>query len=154
MNNKEKIVGFAGHRNLWDNVGIEKVLEKNIIELIEKGYTVFYCGGKGYFDKLSCNIVLKLKKIYPQIKVFEILSQYNEKLVLSPRFDGSIYPDLETCHFKARITKRNQWIVDNIDLLVCYVHHTYKSGAFKTVKYARENGKPIIYLEKPQDTKK
>lgn len=150
---KEKIVGFAGHRNLWDNVGIEKVLEKTVIELIEKGYTVFYCGDKGYFDKLSSSIVLSLKKIYPHIKLFKILTQYHEnkeKCELPPGYDGSIYPDIETCHFKAKITKCNEWIVDNIDLLVCCVHHAYKSGAFNTVQYARKIAKPIIYLEKPR----
>ena len=144
---KEKIVGFAGHRYSWQNIGIESVLEKTIIELIEKGYTTFYLGGKGYFDELSEKILIRLKERNPNLKLYKILEEYHTKLDLPSCYDGSIYPELETCHFKAKITKRNEWIVDNIDLLVCYVHQTSKSGAYNSVKYARKIGKPIIYLE-------
>ena len=151
---KEKIVGFAGHRHEWQNVGIEAKLKETIIELIEKGYNVFYCGDKGYFDELSAKIVLQLKEQYPQIKLYSILTAYHEdkeKWQLPRGYDGSLYPELGKCHFKAKITKKNEWIVDNIDILVCYVHQTLNSGAFNTVKSARKIGKPIIYLE-PQQT--
>ena len=41
---KEKVVAFAGHRYEWHCIGVEE-------KLICKGYTIFYDGGYGAFDK-------------------------------------------------------------------------------------------------------
>jgi len=60
-------------------------------------------------------------------------------------YDGSIYPDIEETHYKQKITKRNERIVDNCDILVCHIEETYKSGAYRTLKYAQKQNKPIIY---------
>ena len=146
---KEKIVCFAGHREDFRNFGIENRLRDTIIELIEKGYTTFYDGGKGAFDNISARIVIDLKAKYPHIKIFKILTYYHpnrEKWEISPCYDGSIMPEIETYHPKLKITKRNEWIVDNSDLLVCYITQTHKSGAYNTVKYAEKTNKEIIYL--------
>lgn len=45
-----------------------------------------------------------------------------------------------------KITKRNEWIIDNCDLLVCHIQETYKSGAYNTIKYAQKQNKAIIYI--------
>lgn len=146
---ERKIVCFAGHRYDFRNIGIEEKLEKTITGVIEKGYTVFYDGGKGYFDKMSARIVINLKKKYPHIKIYRILTYYHhEKEIweLPPCYDGSLYPDIESCHPKQKITKKNEWIIDNSDLLICHVTETYKSGAYNTLKYAQKRNKPIIYI--------
>ena len=146
MNNK--IVCFAGHRYDFQNIGIEKKLEETIISLIQKGYNIFYDGGKGYFDKLSSNIVLKLKKTYPHIEIYKILTYYspNKEKNILPFYNGSIMPEIEHYHPKIKITKRNEWIIDNSDLLVCHIYETYKSGAYNTLKYAQKKNKEIIYI--------
>ena len=56
-------------------------------------------------------------------------------------------PDIEQYHPKLKITKKNEWIIENSDILVCYVYETYKSGAYKTLKYAQKNKKHIVYIE-------
>lgn len=147
--NKDLIVCFAGHRYDWQVLGIEDKLKQVIEDLITKGYTTFYDGGKGAFDKMSARIVIELKHKFPYIKIFRILTYYHhdkEKWELPQCYDGSIYPDIEKYHPKQRITKRNEWIVDNSDILVCHVYETYKSGAYTTVKYAQKTNKPIIYI--------
>lgn len=146
---KEKIVCFAGHRHDWHNIGIEKSVKEEIIKLIEKGYTTFYDGGRGCFDKISASIVIKLKEQYPQIKIYKILTYYHpekEKWELPSCYDGAILPNIEQYHPKIKITKRNEWIVDNSDILVCHINETYKSGAYNTLKYAIKIKKPIIYI--------
>lgn len=145
----EKIVAFAGHRYEWHCIGVEEKLLKTIEELINKGYTTFYDGACGAFDKKCLHAVLELKHKYPNIKLIRILSYYHhekEKYELPDYYDGSIYPDLESLHYKQVITKRNEWIVDNSDILVCHIEEIYKSGAYNTVKYARKINKPIIYI--------
>lgn len=146
---QEKIVAFAGHRFEWHCIDVEEKLSQTIEELINKGYTIFYDGGYGAFDKKCAHAVLELKHKYPQIKLIRILSYYHhekEKYELLPCYDGSIYPNLEEYHYKQTITKRNEWIVDNCDVLVCHIENTFHSGAYNTVKYARKINKPIIYI--------
>lgn len=146
---KEKVVAFAGHRYEWHCIGVEEKLLNTLEELICKGYTIFYDGGYGAFDKKSAQIVLKLKHKYPHIKLIRILTYYHydkEKYELTNCYDGSILPDIEEQHYKQKITKRNEWIVDNCDILVCHIENTYKSGAYNTVKYAQKQNKPIIYI--------
>lgn len=145
----EKVVCFAGHRDSWRCIGVEDKLKETLEQLIQKGYTTFYDGGKGAFDSKCVYAVLDLKKKYKNIKLIHILTYYHhdkEKWELPPCFDGSLFPDIEECHPKQRITKRNEWIVDNSDILVCHIEETYKSGAYNMVKYAKKVGKPIIYI--------
>lgn len=148
MNNKDKIVAFAGHRYEWHCIGIEDKLPNALENLIAKGYTIFYDGGYGAFDKKCANAVIDLKHKYPHIKLIRILTYYHhdkEKYELPSCYDGSIYPDIEETHYKQKITKRNEWIVDNCDILVCHIEEPYKSGAYRTVKYADKTNMPIIY---------
>lgn len=145
----EKIVAFAGHRYGNDNIQLKPELEKVIENLIKKGYKIFYCGGKGVFDALSVSIVYSMKEKYDGIKMYLILSSYHhdsEKWQLPEIYDGSIYPELEEVYLKARITKRNEWIVDNCDVLVCHITTTRQSGAYQMLKYARKKNKSIIYV--------
>lgn len=146
---EEKIVCFAGHRYDWQNVGIESKLREIIINLIKKGYTIFYNGGKGYFDKISASIVIDLKKKFPYIKLYRVLADYHQdkqKWELPSCYDGSILPEIEQCYYKARITKRNEWMIDNSDILVCHVIEKFKSGAYNTMRYAQKVNKAIIYI--------
>lgn len=146
---KDKIVCFAGHRHEFQNIGIEQKLKETIITLIEKGYNVFYDGNKGSFDKICLSIIINLKQKYPNIKIYRILSNYNhkkEKCILPSFLNGFILPDIEHYHPKLKIKKRNEWIVDNSDILVCHIYETYKSGAYSTLKYAQKKNKPIIYI--------
>ena len=40
---------------------------------------------------------------------------------------------------------RNREMVDRADLVICYIEHK-EGGAYKTIKYASEQNKPIINL--------
>ena len=143
----EKIVCFAGHRHEWHNINIEEKLETTIITLIEKGYTTFYNGDHGFFDTLVFDILCKLKIKYPQIKIYKILTSYNpNKISLHPNYTDSILPDLTNIYYKQKIIKRNEWIIDNSNILVCHIINSYKSGAYLMLKYAISKNLPIIYI--------
>ena len=125
------------------------MLKDKIVSLIENGYNVFYDGSKGYFDKICIGTVIELKRQYRHIKIYKILTSYHQdkaKWDLPPWYDGSIMPEIEHYHPKARITKRNEWMVENCDILVCHIVNTYRSGAYRTVKYALKKNKEIIYI--------
>ena len=146
---KEKKVCFAGHRYIWQNSGVEDKLKEILIKVINDGYTTFYCSNMGYFDKLCIDTLFNLKAIYKHIKIFKILTYYHEnkeKWDISKSYSGSLMPEIEQYYPKARITKKNEWLVDSCDLLICHIIETYKSGAYNTVKYAIKKNKDIIYV--------
>lgn len=132
----EKVVAFAGHRDSWRCIGVKEKLLQTIEDLIQQGYTIFYDGNKGAFDEKCFNAIVELKEKYP----------YKENFFLSKSVDETIFPPIEQYYPKQRITKRNEWIVDNCDVLVCHIEMPYKSGAYKMVKYAQKKNKKIIEI--------
>lgn len=141
-----KVVCFAGHRDEWRNVGIEEKLKNAIEDLIQSGFTVFYNGDKGYFDKLCAKIVVELKEKYPYIKMYKILSNYKHKEEKDLWFDDYVMPNIEKFYFKQRIKKRNEWMVETCDVLLCHISNSFNSGAFATLKHAQKLNKKIINI--------
>ena len=142
------VVGFAGHRLSHENIGIKERLKKQIECLIKNGYTTFFDGNKGVFDDLCLDILRELKEKYPRIEIIRVLSSYhfisgNE---LPKNIDSTVFPELEGVYFKQLITKRNEWIVENSDIIVCHIVNTFRSGAYNMVRYAEKLNKLIIYL--------
>ncbi len=43
--------------------------------------------------------------------------------------------------------KRDEWMVDNCDLLVAVWDGTKDGGTYNTIKYAKKIGRPIVYLD-------
>ena len=76
---QDKIVAFAGHRFEWHCRGVKEKIIPTLEELIHKGYTIFYDGGYGAFDKICSHAVLELKHKYPQIKLIKILAYYHHE---------------------------------------------------------------------------
>ena len=139
-----KTVAFAGHRYDWQNIGVEDKLKKVIKQLVDDGFTTFFNGGHGRFDKISAKIVNELKKNNNNLKLVHFLSSYNNKIDKTSMYDYSIYPELEMFYPKQRIIKRNEWMIDNCEVLVCHVIDESGSGAYRTLKYAQKKSKRII----------
>ena len=140
-----KSVCFAGHRFEWHCLGIEEKLYQEVLNLVNKGCTIFYIGMKGAFDNLAARIVMRIKKIYPHIKIIEVLSSYNPNKKLD-NFDESIYPLSNDIFYKQKITKRNEWMVLNSKYIICKIEYTENSGAAKMVEFARKHNRIIIEL--------
>ncbi len=136
----DKVVAFAGHRYEWHCIGVGNKLPEVLEDLINKGYAIFYDGHYGAFDEKCAHAVLQLKHKYQHIKLIRVLTYYHHDK------DGSILPEIEELHYKQKITRRNEWIIDHCDILVCHIEETYKSGAYRTLKYAQKQNKPIIYI--------
>ena len=144
-----KTVCFVGHREEWRCANIEKQLEEVIEKLINQGCLHFFDGNKGAFDALCIKVLLKLKNKYPDIKIFRVLTNHLRKDEYIPSFikEVIIPEDIPYLHFKQRITKRNEWMIDNADVVVCYIINKIKSGAYKTFLYAKKKNKDIICIK-------
>ena len=60
-------------------------------------------------------------------------------------YDESLYPPLENVLPKFAISKRNEWMITNADLIIAYVNHSY-GGAYKTLKIAKRRKKKIVNI--------
>lgn len=72
------------------------------------------------------------------------LNEYKE--IYENDYDEIIIPsELAGVHPKSAITKRNRWMVDKSELIICYIQRDF-GGAFDTIKYANRQSKIIIEL--------
>lgn len=72
----------------------------------------------------------------------EFLDRIN---ILNEYFDETFYPPLERVPLKYAIIRRNEWMIDNADVLFACVRRSW-GGAAQTLEYARQRKKIIEYL--------
>lgn len=157
MVDRSKVACFSGHRKLPQNcTELRENLEKAIITLIEQGVVFFGSGAALGFDQEAATMVLKLKEVYPHIRLVMVLpcppeeqslkwnegqkKQYYELLdkadrvrVLLPRYTSSCMLD------------RNRHLVDCSAYLICYLREN-SGGTFYTVNYAEKQGLKILRI--------
>lgn len=142
------IITFCGHGSInIEQNEIDKIKDFLFEKIKQFPNAKFYIGGYGYFDHLVFSILRKLKKCFPNIELIFISpyldSSYSKLQIANELYDCTLYPPLETVPKKYAILKRNEWMVDNCDLLVAYVRY-YWGGARKTLDYAIRKKKPYI----------
>ena len=143
-------IAFIGHRYIEGQYHLQDRIEDIIREKLHtKEYVELYVGRNGDFDISVASATKRAQ---------EALGHHNSSLVLLQPYpmkddpyyekfydeiwypvDGKIFP-------KAAIIKRNQWMIDNADLLVAYVEEGRKGGAYTTLQYAYKRGVEIINL--------
>ena len=143
-------VAFTGHREVEDWKAVDNRVKEIVRELIRtKEYVEFYVGHNGDFD-ISVASIIKCAQ--------NDLGKENSSLILvlpyphkdEPYFEkyyDEILMPIEKVHYKSAITKRNQWLVDNCELLIAYVNKDF-GGAYNTLRYAEKKGTPIINVGK------
>ena len=137
-------VTFCGHRRISDPSSVVNSLKKVVTDLISEGATEFYLGGYGEFDAFAARIVFEMKATHPGITSTLILAYLNQNFD-SNYYDGTVYPPLEAVPKKFAIARRNEWMVDQADVIVAYVTHDF-GGAVAMLRYAKRKKKLIISL--------
>ena len=139
------IVTFCGHGNILSGKDeIRKKVAEEVENLIKNGAKEFLLGGYGDFDHMCAGVVKELKAKYPHIKsvlVTAYLNSYFDKWL----YDETEYPPIEKIPKRYAIIKRNEYMVDKSDIVVCYVKYD-SGGAATTLKYALKNNKTTINL--------
>ncbi|HIR98787.1 MAG TPA: hypothetical protein IAB42_00180 [Candidatus Coproplasma avistercoris] len=144
-------VTFCGHRDFRKTSASEKLLS----ELLE-GYAqrnerlVCYNGGSGNFDLFAAECVKNLQKRFTNIRnclvIPYIYPEFLERInILNEYFNETFYPPLERVPLKYAIIRRNEWMIDNADVLFACVRRSW-GGAAQTLEYARQRKKIIEYL--------
>lgn len=135
-------ITFCGHSDLYDKGEVEHWLFKITEDLIQKGAKTFYLGGYGSFDNLAKSVLLKHKRNYPSIDIVLIVPYLSHNMPTCG-YGGTLYPPLETVPPRFAIVKRNEWMVQESNVVVAYVTHSY-GGAATTLRYAKRKRKITI----------
>ena len=142
--------GF-GHRQVFEN--ITEQLEKAVKYATDQGCKTFYTGAMGDFDSLFSSAVRKAKINHSDIKLICVKPYMTQDINENGDYLYSLYDDiiipteLADVHYKAAITRRNQWIIQNSDMVIIYTVRNY-GGAYKAMKYAQKNNKTIMDLHR------
>ena len=146
-------ITFIGHRELIETEDLREKIKTTIIKNINKNIeTTFYCGGYGDFDNICAQVCRKIKRdgfrcniVYVTPYISEAQQQKIKYLTDLKLYDSSLYPSLENIPYRLCIVKRNEWMVNNSDLVIAYVSHSY-GGAHRALEFAKQKKKNIINL--------
>ena len=148
-------VTFCGHSTISDDgvrVALIKALMDIVLPLSSSDKVTFLCGGYGEFDVLCSKIIdkIRLQEEGPKIeKVFVtpyITESYKDRIeILRPYYDDVVFPPIEDVPIKFAIPRRNEWMVEQADIVIAYVTHGF-GGAVTTLRKAYRKKKKIIRL--------
>lgn len=135
-------VSFIGHREVEHHREVEERLTYIITDLLRtKEFVEFQIGRNGEFDTFAASCIKRIQKDYGNHNSALVLvlpypvadMEYYEKY-----YDDIIIPEeAGKAHFKSAITKRNQWLVDNAEMLIAYVRRN-KGGAATCLQQAEK----------------
>ena len=149
-------VALFGHRDFDAHEKLEKEFFPILNQLIQgKDCVEFYIGRDGEFDVFAASLIKKFQKNTENTNTELILVlpylkkdiEYYEKY-----YNAIVLPEcIEKVHPKKAITRRNEWMIENCDMLICYAKHK-NGGAYTVWKYAEKLRKRIINLATNPDS--
>lgn len=149
------ICAFFGHRDTPTTIELENKLEQTVRDLIAQGVDEFWVCNEGNFDWLSRLVMRRIKEQFGYCVNVCYISAYNPNKYskirqewLEERYDDIIYTDeIAIGPQKLAIKRRNNYIADNADFIICYLTQDY-GGAYEAVKRAEKNNTQIINVAK------
>lgn len=147
-------VSFFGHREVERVAVIESKLDQLLHDLItQKQYVEFLVGRDGEFDLLAASAIRRAVKQYGcgNTSIILVLPYMKAEYLDNKQSYLSYYDEVEICsessnaHYKSAIQLRNRCMVDRSDLVVCCIQRK-SGGAYKTMQYAKKQGKQVRNL--------
>lgn len=144
-----EVCSAFGHREVFEN--ISERISSAVRTAAEQGCEIFYTGAMGRFDEMFSSEVRALKKDFPNIKLICVMPYMTNEINTQGDYLYTLYDDilipteLADVHYKAAITKRNQWIIQRSDLVIVYTKRNY-GGAYNAKRYAERMNKEIITI--------
>ena len=157
-------ISFTGHRRLSeDTAALSQRLYVKLEEEINKGTTDFNAGGAIGFDCVSAAVVLKLRDVYPHIKLNLILPCSNKEQTVKWSDDEKteFYRILKLAdsveytsehYYDGCMKKRNARLVELADCCFCYWNGSQRGGTAQTVRMALKKKIPVVNLYEAQKT--
>lgn len=139
---------FFGHKDAPSSIynKLEEAIEKVITD---QGVTSFLVGNQGHFDSMALKALRCMKEKYPHISYNVALAYMpSEKEEWNPyEFGETMLPEgIEGVHPRYAISWRNKWMVNESDMVIVYITHSW-GGAARYVEMAEKKGKQITSLQ-------
>lgn len=154
----DKLYGYnlKNEKYLKLNKLLEEILEKKITE---EGYNTFISGGALGFDTVAFLSIKNLKKKYPYIKnilaipfenqdikwslkdrnLYNWMKSIADDIVYVDTIEGYDRTNVEAGKFhRDKLMIRNEYMVDNADLLIALWNNDKKSGTANCINYAKK----------------
>ncbi len=150
----KKTIAFFGYSFILDSNDVKQKLFSCLHTKVRNGYKKFLIGTYGEFDKLVLQCCVDYKKIVDsEIEIIVIYSKlsilknydFNKTQIERYKQMGckiNIY-EIEEIFYKRRIEFSNQKMVEESDLIVCYVD----------MKKTKSGGKRLFYTLKEKESK-
>lgn len=145
------IISFFGHARFDGKEDYEKRILSYLNEWIGEQAAELYFGGYGDFDHLAYRCGKKYQATHPMVSLIFITPymtisyQANHLKGIQKQYDDIVYPPIEDKPPKLAILYRNQWMVDQSDLIVFGIEHEW-GGAYQTYHYAKGRKKRILNI--------
>ncbi len=137
---------FFGHHDCSDS--IKPKIRKQITEIYEKyPDTEFYVGNQGRFDALVLSVFKDMLKNSMKPFFCVVLAYHPDKTTVPDiPYEYTLYPEgIECVPKRFAISWRNKWMVNNSDMVICFILHS-QGGAAQFVQMAQKKGKRIVNL--------
>ena len=145
------IIAFAGHSFISLKNKVKEIVKREILNnTVGVDFITCYIGELGDFDSICACACKELKQERNGIEVVYVtpyisLSEQEKirEMHRSGLCDTSIYPPIENVPPRFAISKRNEWMMANADLIIAYVNRSY-GGAYKSLQVAKRKKKKIM----------
>lgn len=139
-----------GHRYFIVTRKIEAVMTKLIRELLHDNEIVeLFIGRNGDFDIDFTRYfkIVRQEGDYRSAYLNLVLPYHvKDEDLFDQYYDSIVMPISPKTHYKAAIRERNRWMVDNSDLVICYLTES-SGGTYDAIAYAKRCGKRIINIK-------
>lgn len=107
----------------------------------------FLVGHQGQFDALVLSVLKELRRECGTMNYSVVLAYLpGDKSILPTSPEHTLYPEgIEASPKRFAISWRNRWLVNQADVVICYIRHS-TGGAAKYVEMAQKKGKRIINI--------
>lgn len=134
---------FFGHKDAPSSIKMR--LEEIIEALINEGVKNYYVGNNGNFDFYVQGVLENIVKKHNDIRFSVVLSTINETAI-GTKQKYTVFPEgLENALPKYAISKRNDWMINNSQIVITYVRHNF-SNSHKWLEKAKKKGLRVINL--------
>ena len=136
------IITFCGHDNVQEVDKVREWLGIVMDQFRDEETVTCYLGGYGGFDRLAASVVRQKQRKNPNFQAVLIIP-YLDRKYDKWGYDYTLFPPLESVPPRYAILRRNEWMVEQADVVIAYVTHNW-GGAAKTLKYAQTKKKKLI----------
>ena len=166
MHQKENSCCFTGHRPMKLPWGMNEAdprcieLKAELASMLEAaygmGYRNFICGMAIGCDMYFAEAVLALREIYPNVRLEAAIPcggqpdrwSAKERQRYNRLIDAAdTVTVLQTHYTPDCMMKRNEYMVDNADLVAAFYSGEKSGGTYNTIRYAKRKNKPVLSFD-------